>query len=165
MKQCFKCQRELPLSDFYKHKQMTDGHLNKCKECAKKDAKEVRGKNIDYYREYDRNRPNARERNRKFLAAEKERLKDPAYREKRNALKKRWAEENTIKRAAHIITGNAIRDGKLIKQPCEKCGELKVEAHHYDYSRPLEVNWLCKKCHAEHHKLERTTRRKVKDGN
>jgi len=39
MKICFKCGIEKPLSDYYKHKQMGDGHLNKCKDCTKKDTK------------------------------------------------------------------------------------------------------------------------------
>ena len=40
MKVCFKCGIEKPLNKYYKHKGMADGHLNKCKECTKKDTKE-----------------------------------------------------------------------------------------------------------------------------
>jgi ribosomal protein S27AE len=39
----------------------------------------------------------------------------------------------------------------LIKQPCEVCGNLKAQAHHDDYSKPLQVRWLCQKHHTEHH--------------
>ena len=54
------------------------------------------------------------------------------------------------------LTRSYIRSGKLIRQPCEVCGtNEKVEAHHDDYTKPLEVRWLCKKHHAEHHKQEK----------
>lgn len=150
-KRCKQCSKTKPLTEYYKYGKYYGG---KCKVCTKAYVKKNRLDNIEYYRKYDRNRPNKDERAEKFKEAEKERLQDPEIRKQRNAYKKKWQENNTVKRAAHIIVGNAIRDGRLIKQPCEICGEAKVEAHHPDYSKPLEVNWLCRKCHAEHHKKE-----------
>lgn len=45
----------------------------------------------------------------------------------------------------------SLRRGELRKGLCEICGEEKVEAHHDDYNKPLEVRWLCKKHHVEWH--------------
>lgn len=46
----------------------------------------------------------------------------------------------------------AIRSGKIHRQPCEVCGETNSEGHHDDYSKPLAVRWLCRKHHVELHK-------------
>lgn len=59
-----------------------------------------------------------------------------------------------LKYVARYTTGNAISCGWLVKQPCEVCGtDENVEAHHDDYMRPLDVRWLCKIHHAEHHRM------------
>lgn len=51
-------------------------------------------------------------------------------------------------RESHSIVSKAIRTGALTRKPCEICGAVRVEAHHRDYRKPLEVNWLCRKHHA-----------------
>ncbi len=40
------------------------------------------------------------------------------------------------------------------KHPCEECGSVGAQRHHNDYSRPLELRWLCPKCHAKEHRAE-----------
>ena len=55
------------------------------------------------------------------------------------------------------LTNRALKMGYIVKSPCEICNEtLNVEAHHDDYMKPLDVRWLCKKHHAEHHKNTKT---------
>lgn len=151
MKKCFKCGLFMPIGDFYRHKAMSDGHLNKCKRCTKIDVKKNRDKNIDYYQAFDRMRANTTSR--------KEKRKEYAGTEvgkiKLRAGSKAWDQRNPHKKAAYSTVSNAIRDGKLKKEPCSKCGCEKAQAHHDDYSKPLDVKWLCVKCHASHHKQER----------
>jgi len=61
------------------------------------------------------------------------------------------------KAKAHSVVDHAIEDGSLVKKPCEVCGDLKVQAHHPDYSKPLEIVWLCVKHHYELHQLLAST--------
>lgn len=149
-KVCFKCGNEKPLSDFYKHKEMGDGFLNKCKECSKIDTKKNREDKIGYYREYDRSRssnPNRVQKRKEYSLTEKGKIIS-------NLSKKKWIENNAIKRAAHLLYANYIRYHKdEIKHNCEVCGiNGSLHAHHNDYHKPLEVLYLCPKCHSNWHK-------------
>ena len=58
----------------------------------------------------------------------------------------RYRKKNKDKISARNILYSAIRYGKMERQPCY-CGETEVEAHHEDYSKPLEVKWRCMNCH------------------
>lgn len=115
---------------------MADGHLNKCKECTKRDVLQHRNEHLDRIRKYDRQRANAPHR----LKAKID-------------FTKKYRQANPLIYQAHVKLNNAVRDGKIQKQPCEICGNPRSEAHHPDYSKPLEVAWLCSVHHkAEHHK-------------
>jgi ribosomal protein S27AE len=150
MKVCRECNKEKPFSDFYKHPRMADGHLNKCSDCVKARVTKHREANLEKVREYDKQRAMLPHR----VQARKEYLKT----EEGKAAKKRaidsYNERYPLKRAAHIITRNAIRDGKLTSaKSCSVCGSKKlIEGHHDDYTKPLEVRWLCNKCHRAWHK-------------
>ena len=158
MKKCIKCGAEKNIEDFYKHKEMSDGYLNKCKDCTKKDTLKYRKENIEKVRHYDRNRPNKKERVLKNI----ERILNNEDKYKRYLEKKKeWSKKNKIKRQAHNKVARALLKG-IIKRKfnCEICGcEENLEAHHNDYNKPLEVIWLCKKCHTNTHIVERKKER------
>lgn len=134
-KECFKCKTVKPLEEFYKHSQMADGHVNKCKECNKNDVTVNRNKNIEKFRAYDR-----------------ERGKNPERIKANVETTRAWREEDSRRVRAHNAVSRAIRGGYLDRLPCERCGEQKSVAHHEDYDKPLEIMWLCQPCHKQRHK-------------
>ena len=73
----------------------------------------------------------------------------------RNAYMREWRKthpltgEQRIKDNARSYLGTYIRRGLVKRQPCEACGTTPTHGHHDDYSRPLDVRWLC----AHHHRL------------
>lgn len=64
---------------------------------------------------------------------------------------KEWRKRNPEKVRAHTAINNAIRYGKIKRKPCEECGKEKSHAHHEDYSKVLDVKWLCSQCHKDAH--------------
>ena len=60
-------------------------------------------------------------------------------------------DEQRKKANCRSYTNEYVRRGKIIKQPCSVCGAINSEAHHIDYSKPLLIEWLCRKHHLEHH--------------
>ena len=68
-----------------------------------------------------------------------------------------WAERSPLKRWAHLATRSAITRGILVlPDHCEKCGKPgRIEAHHPDHRRVLDVKFWCAPCHRLHHAAER----------
>lgn len=73
----------------------------------------------------------------------------------------RWASKNRAGRLA----GRAIRSGILVRPPnCSVCdrGDIRIIGHHDDYTKPLDVRWLCDQCHYDFHHPQRKGRHTIK---
>jgi len=66
-------------------------------------------------------------------------------------------EEQKTKDRCRSYAGVYKRRGKLIQEPCFKCGSEESQMHHPDYTKPLEVVWLCRPCHLKTHAQEGKT--------
>lgn len=134
MKKCFKCNIEKPLSEFYKHAQMGDGHLNKCIECTKKDVS---------------NRLQEKLKDPEFIEAERKRGRNKYHRLYIGASKakpsnnKRYFEKYPEKEKSKNKSRN-------LKKPFE-C----AEKHHWSYNEEhaKDVIWLTKKHHMKAHRF------------
>lgn len=119
---CFKCGRELPLSEFYKHPQMGDGHLNKCKDCAKKDIRS------NYMR---------KSADEKWMEKERARGREKA--------KRLGYKYDTTRRDFHPNTSIS----KLLRiRGYDTKGK---EAHHWNYNFPYSVLLMSRKAHHRIH--------------
>lgn len=145
MKVCAVCDKEFPEDHFLPGKKT----CQKCREYAKAYNK------ARYEQQHDRIKAMVTRRRIEHAehvnALRKKRYQEnPAYRESA----RRWAanhpERIRIRRNAGKKVLQAIKNNTLIRpSTCEECGVMssRIEAAHYDYSRPLDVRWLCRRCH------------------
>lgn len=130
---CKCCHKELPLSEFNKNRNSKDGLQDKCRAC---------------FSEYNKARYKSDpERFREAVKRYRASNKANVFETRLNVCKKHPTREN-----ASRVIDEGVRAG-IIKRPdhCSGCGcsdkEHRIEAHHNDYSKPLDVIWLCTPCH------------------
>lgn len=134
---CIRCCIEKPLTDFYAHPRMANGRLGRCKVCHRTEVNRVRNENIDRYRAYDRERA-------------KTDVRKTAYIEKQ----RRMNAEIPGYTSSHKAVSRAVRNGSLVRpESCSRCPSTnRIQAHHDDHLKPLDVMWLCPVCHAIRHR-------------
>jgi hypothetical protein len=134
MKKCFRCGKDKPLSDFYKHAQMADGYFNKCKDCAKTDSAAHYNKNVSDSQFKESERSRGRDKYRRLYAG------SGKARPENN---KRWESKFPEKRIASLRS-------KYLERPFEG-----AECHHWNYGEDYfkDVIFLSKKDHMKGHRF------------
>jgi hypothetical protein len=146
-KACRVCGTVKSEEDFHLAPQSRDGRSNRCKACQSDYFRQYSATHRNQIAEvqarwYDRNRERIIERQRAYYFDNREAAGDA---------RRRWCDANPEKILADSVARRAIESGKIEKQPCGQCGNPKAEAHHDDYTKPLDVRWLCRRCHRRHH--------------
>jgi len=148
MKKCSSCRAELSETMFYKNRRNKTGLSYACKDCLKA--------RTETYRQNNREKAVACARTSRIKNAEKHQQKCREY----NKLhRKQFGIYNAIytrkypeKKKATTAVSHALRDGQLVRPSgCSTCGNSPLQAHHGDYSKPLDVLWLCQPCHVRLH--------------
>lgn len=129
LRQCSRCKKILSLTMFYKDNTHPggNGYQRTCKICQRDQRTDQRTTKKERYVHTEIN-----------------------YR-----CVKRWRKTFPERLAAHNAVARALRKGTLVRPNlCQNCGEPKyLEAHHDDYYKKLDVRWLCRSCHAAHHRI------------
>lgn len=137
-KRCSKCKIVKPVSEFSLNRRKKIGLQSWCKSCIRVVA-------VKYVR-----LPSVIAHRKKYL--KEWHAKHPGKAAQYQAAKRPEPKSRSKAREAFK---SAKKYGKIKSLPCVKCGNPKSEGHHHDYSKPLDVTWLCRKHHAELHRLER----------
>lgn len=122
-RKCWMCKVVKPKEDYYKDKGSPSGFAYTCKACVLIISRE-----------------------------QKHRIKwNKGHRDSMNESLKKYQARNPEKVAAWKIYKKALQSGKIVKQPCVVCNNPSAQGHHQDYSKPLEVVWLCRTHHKDVH--------------
>lgn len=137
LKTCTKCKVALPATaeHFHRDRQTRTGLNSWCKPCSRQDKNRYRYENYDIVKERK-----ARGRAR------------PEHAALNNAGQRRYAARHPEKIAARKALNNAIKRKEIVRQPCQVCGVPNAHAHHHDYSKPFDVEWMCRDCHMKEHR-------------
>lgn len=147
MRTCKKCGHEKTLDQFPTYRARgIEGRRHTCRDCwNSKWSPVVQQHNKRYYHE---NKGGYRDRQK--ARTSRQHKADKVAHHRRN---KEYAKRHPLKDAAKAAVMMAVRSGKLIPLSCQVCSEKKAQAHHDDYSKKLEVIWLCAVHHGERHRL------------
>jgi len=135
MKTCCRCKKEKPESAYHKDRGNPGGLHYMCRDCRSE----------KYYEDHENNLRMTRQYYSKNVDRQIERVRNYRERHKKRA-------------AAFVAVSSKTRTGR-IKKPgiCSQCGSGGIiHAHHEDYNKPLEVEWLCQKCHKKLHREKRS---------
>lgn len=163
-KLCSGCGETKDLVEYHRARAKRDGRRSKCKACTKASTHS--------YHAANRERLNARSREyrkahlkeyaahmRRYREQDPQRFRDTQKRSReRNSerVRQMTARRDPVKIRAKASVRQAVRHGILVPLPrCGWCGHdfsvSRREAHHHDYTKPLDVEWLCARCHRRHH--------------
>lgn len=158
-KQCSTCKAYKLFNSFHRCDQAKDKLMYSCKECVSARS--------GVYNETTRSNPEKHKRekelkrilyssnvkNPEFVEKYKKKSKDRLIsKEQARIYQYNHISKNPDKIRARNLAMKAIRRGDIVRLPCEVCGDELSEAHHDDYSKPLQVRFLCKIHHMEHHR-------------
>lgn len=164
---CKTCHEEKEENDFYSDERRPTGRFAECILCCRARALRWRRSHLNRAREQSKkwnreHREQIARCQRANNAENREKIREKnkrIYRSHRNEYKQMvadWRKINPEKAKAHDLFKSALHFGKIVRpEICSRCGKSgKIHGHHEDYSKPLEVIWLCSVCHARMHKMK-----------